>query len=78
MRVSASTVRPERRGAKTQKNMETTIEKIVVILAIMEKKMETTIVDWGYIGANGKESGNYCSILGSKTLLGLRPYCPAC
>ena len=31
----------------------------------MEKKMETTIVYWGYIGKNGKENGNYYSILGS-------------
>ena len=30
----------------------------------MEKKMETTIVYWGYIGNNGKEHGNYYSILG--------------
>ena len=30
----------------------------------MEKKMETTIVYWGYIGNNGKENGNYYSILG--------------
>ena len=29
----------------------------------MEKKMETTIVYWGYRD-NGKESGNYYSILG--------------
>ena len=29
----------------------------------MEKKMETTIVYWGYIGNNGKENGNYYSIL---------------
>ena len=26
--------------------------------------METTIVYWGYIGNNGKENGNYYSILG--------------
>ena len=25
----------------------------------MEKKMETTIVYWGYIGDNGKENVNY-------------------
>ena len=25
----------------------------------MEKKMETTIVFWGYIGNNGKENGNH-------------------
>ena len=34
---------------------------------IMEKKMETTIVYWGYIGGywdNEKENGNYHSILG--------------
>ena len=36
----------------------------------MEKKMETTIVDWGYIGVmvlywdNEKENGNYYSKLG--------------
>ena len=30
----------------------------------MEKNMETTIVYWGYIGNNGKENGNYYSILG--------------
>ena len=29
----------------------------------MEKKMETTIVYWGYRD-NGKENGNYYSILG--------------
>ena len=29
---------------------------------IMEKKMETTLLYWGYIGNNGKESGNYYSI----------------
>ena len=30
----------------------------------MEKKMETTIVYWGYIGIiNGEENGNYKSIL---------------
>ena len=26
--------------------------------------METTIVYWGYIGNNGKENGNYYSMLG--------------
>ena len=26
--------------------------------------METTIVYWGHIGNNGKENGNYHSILG--------------
>ena len=30
----------------------------------MEKKMETTIVYWGYIGENGEENGNYCSMSG--------------
>ena len=30
----------------------------------MEKNMETTIVYWGYINGNGKENGNYYSILG--------------
>ena len=30
----------------------------------MEKRMETAIVYWEYIGDNGKENGNYCSILG--------------
>ena len=29
----------------------------------MEKKMATTVVYWGYWD-NGKENGNYCSILG--------------
>ena len=29
----------------------------------MEKKMETTIVYWGYRD-NGKENGNYYSIMG--------------
>ena len=29
---------------------------------IMEKKMETTIVYWGYREHNGKENGNYYSI----------------
>ena len=28
-------------------------------IGIMDKKMETTIVYWGYIGTNGKENGNY-------------------
>ena len=42
----------------------------------MEKKMETTIVYWGYIGIieyrnNGKENGNYCSILGLYACYGL-------
>ena len=31
---------------------------------MMEKKMEATIVYWGYIGNNGKETGSYHSILG--------------
>ena len=31
--------------------------------------METTIVYWGYMGDNGKENGNYYSILG--VILGL-------
>ena len=30
----------------------------------MEKKMETTMVYWGYRGDNGKENGNYYGILG--------------
>ena len=36
-------------------------------MGIMEKKMETTVVYWGYMGLygdNGKENGNYYSILG--------------
>ena len=36
-------------------------------IGIMEKKMETTIVYWVYIGVywdSGKENGNYYSILG--------------
>ena len=28
-------------------------------MGIMENKMETTIVYWGYIRDNGKENGNY-------------------
>ena len=28
-------------------------------IGIMEKKMETTIVYWGYIKDNGKENGHY-------------------
>ena len=28
-------------------------------IGIMEKRMETTIVYWGYIGDNGEEHGNY-------------------
>ena len=47
--------------------METTIVYWGYI-GIMEKKMETTIVYrglyWGYIWDNGKENGNYYSILG--------------
>ena len=31
---------------------------------IMEKKMEATVVCWGYTGDNGKEHGSYCGILG--------------
>ena len=30
----------------------------------MEKKMETAIVYWEYIGVNGKENANCYSILG--------------
>ena len=30
----------------------------------MEKKLETTIVYWVFIGYNGKENGNYSSIMG--------------
>ena len=37
---------------------------IGVIEGIMEKKMETTMVYWGYRGDNGKENGNYYGILG--------------
>ena len=33
-------------------------------IGIMEKKMETTIVYWGYIGIMEKKMENYCSILG--------------
>ena len=36
----------------------------MAILGIMEKKMETTIVYWGYSGNSGKENGNYYSTLG--------------
>ena len=32
-------------------------------MGIMEKKMETTIVYWGYSGNNGKENGNYYRVL---------------
>ena len=35
-----------------------------VYMGIMEKKMETTIVYWGLYEDNGKENGNYYSILG--------------
>ena len=28
-------------------------------IAVMEKKVETTVVCWGYMGKNGKEHGNY-------------------
>ena len=31
-------------------------------IGIMEKKMETTIVYWGFHWDNGKENGNYYSI----------------
>ena len=31
---------------------------------MMENKMETTIVYWGYLRDNGKENGNYYSIIG--------------
>ena len=30
----------------------------------MEKKMETTVLNWGYIGDAGEEDGNYHIILG--------------
>ena len=30
----------------------------------MENEVETTIVNWGYIRENGKQNGNYYSILG--------------
>ena len=33
-------------------------------MGIMEKKMETTISSWGYMGIMEKKNGNYCSILG--------------
>ena len=33
-------------------------------MGIMEKKMDTTIVYWGFYGDNGKENGYYYSILG--------------
>ena len=33
-------------------------------MGLMEKNMETTIVHWGLYGDNGKENGNYYSILG--------------
>ena len=32
---------------------------IVGYIRIMENKMETTVIHWGYIGNNGKENGNY-------------------
>ena len=32
-------------------------------IGIMENEMETTIVYWGYIWDNGKENGNYYSML---------------
>ena len=31
---------------------------------MMEKKMETTLVSWGFRGINGKQNGNCYSILG--------------
>ena len=34
-----------------------------VYTGIMENKMETTIICWGLYRDNGKENGNYCSIL---------------
>ena len=43
--------------------METTIAYWGYI-GIMEKKMETTIAYWGLYWDNGKENGNYYSILG--------------
>ena len=51
-----------------EKKMETTIVYwglYGVYMGIMENKMETTIVYWGLYGDNGKENGNYYSILGS-------------
>ena len=47
------------------KRMETTIVYKACV-GVMEKKMETTIVYWGCVGVNGKEKGNYHSILGSQ------------
>ena len=35
------------------------------IWGIMEKKMETTVVYWGYMGDNGKENGNGFRVGGS-------------
>ena len=29
------------------------------IIGVMEKKMKTTIVYWGYVRDNGTENGNY-------------------
>ena len=43
--------------------METTIVYWGYI-GIMEKEMETTIVYWGLYWDNGKQNGNYYSILG--------------
>ena len=37
---------------------------------MMEKKMETTIVNWGLYWDNGKENGNYYSILGFRLSIG--------
>ena len=34
------------------------------VMGIMENEMETTLVYWGFRGDNGKENGNYFSILG--------------
>ena len=36
----------------------------------MEKKMETTLICWGYIGNNGKEHGNYYTTVTSTTRAG--------
>ena len=45
-----------------EKNMETTTYSILGYIGIMEKKVKTTTVYWGYIMLhrdNGKEHGNY-------------------
>ena len=39
-------------------------------MGIMEKKMETTIIQWGYIGDNGKENGIYHYTV----LISVKPY----